>query len=733
EQLTKKDAIELLTELRQAEKAGVIREKGFGRFYANQMTAFFGFSHALFHKALYDSLPDAQKQLLHRQCFELLKGVWDRLTETKDRTMSLASKLLTHAEKCGENEFAAGVALAAANAAWETYAEAEALNMLSHVKRLAENTATPLPAKKQDELLGESLYLRSKIDQLYGRFNAALQCATEADTHFERIEQWQRCVQARNQKADVLRFQSMYERSEQEAQGALMLAERIGDRPGIATAVGRLGVINSILTNYEKALTYSISSLEIHESLGNRAGIASAMNTIGNIHQFLGAYEKALDYFARSMEIQESLGDRRGVAIALNNIGIVYTMNYEYEKSLEYYLRSLAIREPIGDKWDIAASVTNIATAYHILGANQKALEYYTRYLQIGESVDDPMITVRALGLIGNIYKSLGEYEKALEYHTRSMVIAEPFNERGWLAEVLRSMGIDHYYLGAYDKALEYLARSIEISESLGNRTNIGRATTDSGDCYCALGLYDKALDAYTRGLELGEQSGERSVLMEALNGIGKVHFAVGECKEALAYFEKAFVLAEELKVKPDRLKCLKNIGNTYRKLGDYRKSRDFLERALALAREMKLKKEEDDVLHGLELLAQDEESQIVINPKNGPLESEDEVFLRNVAAAINENMSDEKFDVEMLAQKVGMSRVQLHRKLRALTDQPASDLIRSMRLDRAMLMLKRNAATVSEAAYAVGFSDPSYFAKCFREKFGMAPSEAGEKKSNHD
>ena len=70
------------------------------------------------------------------------------------------------------------------------------------------------------------------------------------------------------------------------------------------------------------------------------------------------------------------------------------------------------------------------------------------------------------------------------------------------------------------------------------------------------------------------------------------------------------------------------------------------------------------------------------------------------------------------------MSRSQLHRKLTALTNQSPSDFIRYMRLHRAMDLLRKNAGTVSETAYAVGFSGVSYFSKCFQEQFGMLPSE---------
>ena len=69
------------------------------------------------------------------------------------------------------------------------------------------------------------------------------------------------------------------------------------------------------------------------------------------------------------------------------------------------------------------------------------------------------------------------------------------------------------------------------------------------------------------------------------------------------------------------------------------------------------------------------------------------------------------------------MSRSQLHRKLVALTAQTPTEFIRYMRLHRAMDLIKKNAGTVSEIAYSVGFSGVSYFSKCFHEQFAMLPS----------
>lgn len=103
-----------------------------------------------------------------------------------------------------------------------------------------------------------------------------------------------------------------------------------------------------------------------------------------------------------------------------------------------------------------------------------------------------------------------------------------------------------------------------------------------------------------------------------------------------------------------------------------------------------------------------------------------DEVFLKKVIQEIETRISDPKLSVEVLGQEVGMSRVQLYRKLKALTDQTPSAFIRSIRLRRAATLLEQNFGNVADAMYEVGFSNSSYFAKCFREMYGVPPSEYG-------
>ena len=102
---------------------------------------------------------------------------------------------------------------------------------------------------------------------------------------------------------------------------------------------------------------------------------------------------------------------------------------------------------------------------------------------------------------------------------------------------------------------------------------------------------------------------------------------------------------------------------------------------------------------------------------------SADEKFIAKVKQIIEGRMSDEKLGVESLADEVGLSRVQLYRKVHALTGISVNDFIRKLRLQKGAQLLYQNWGSIAEIAYEVGFSNPSYFSKCFKEQFGVNPS----------
>lgn len=111
-------------------------------------------------------------------------------------------------------------------------------------------------------------------------------------------------------------------------------------------------------------------------------------------------------------------------------------------------------------------------------------------------------------------------------------------------------------------------------------------------------------------------------------------------------------------------------------------------------------------------------------------LGSRDQTFINRLRNSIRQNMGDSDFTVERLGEEVGLSRVQLYRKVKALTGQTPVDLLKKARLERARLLVEKTDKSISEIAYEVGFTAPSYFNKCFKDEFGVNPGALREQGS---
>jgi AraC-like DNA-binding protein len=100
-----------------------------------------------------------------------------------------------------------------------------------------------------------------------------------------------------------------------------------------------------------------------------------------------------------------------------------------------------------------------------------------------------------------------------------------------------------------------------------------------------------------------------------------------------------------------------------------------------------------------------------------------EDAFLQKLYQIVEENYADEGFALPQLCQKLGMSRYQLFRKMKALIEDSPSDFIRNYRMDKSKAMLQNGEMTVSEVAWQVGFKDVAHFSKTYQATFGFSPS----------
>ena len=161
--------------------------------------------------------------------------------------------------------------------------------------------------------------------------------------------------------------------------------------------------------------------------------------------------------------------------------------------------------------------------------------------------------------------------------------------------------------------------------------------------------------------------------------------------------------------------------GKTHKIEGLVYGADDYLTKPFDL-RELKARIE--NLIQQRQTLREKYHSELRIKPSGVNLNSVDERFIKQVMEEIEKNIANEYYTVEDLATAVNFSRSQLNRKIKALTNKTSNHLIKDFRMARAKEMLEQNAASVSEIAYLVGYSNLSYFTKSFKKAFGILPSE---------
>jgi signal transduction histidine kinase/DNA-binding response OmpR family regulator len=138
------------------------------------------------------------------------------------------------------------------------------------------------------------------------------------------------------------------------------------------------------------------------------------------------------------------------------------------------------------------------------------------------------------------------------------------------------------------------------------------------------------------------------------------------------------------------------------------------------------------NLLSQQELLQKRFQKQIEVNPAEVTINSVDEKFLKQALDIVEKNIDNAAFSVEDFSRDMFMNRATLYRKIVSLTGKAPADFIRLIRLKRGAQLLAKSGMSIAEIAYEVGFTDPKYFSKMFKEEFGVLPSKyVAEKKEN--
>ena len=153
-------------------------------------------------------------------------------------------------------------------------------------------------------------------------------------------------------------------------------------------------------------------------------------------------------------------------------------------------------------------------------------------------------------------------------------------------------------------------------------------------------------------------------------------------------------------------------------------KDGDFFNEAIKLAHQLCSAAPNNQILIGSLVTKLCKNDQLTLETNSlKSLNPKEEAFLSRLIKIAEAKLTDQQFDLNQLSNEVCVSRPQLYRKVMSLTGKSPHEFIHDLRMNKALELLKQNKAGIAEIAYELGFNSPSYFTKCFTQKFGCAPS----------
>jgi CHAT domain-containing protein/tetratricopeptide (TPR) repeat protein len=408
---------------------------------------------------------------------------------------------------------------------------------------------------------------------------------------------------------------------------ALPVLRGLGDRPGEALALNRIGEVYSSLSESTKALEYLNQALTVWLAADDLRGQAQTLDDLGGAYYNLGEVGKAidtlskaltaaqgakdrgaeseiyndlgvvyadideyqaLDYNNQALTLRRATGNRRGEAITLANIGHTYYALGDEERALAYFNQAIPIMRVLGDRYDEAATLNNMAAAHSVLGDKQKALDLYARALALQTVVGDRQGQAVTLSNMGNVYKALGETRRALERSQQALSLAEAVGDLSEQAISLTRIANLHAEAGERQQALPLYNRALSLSRSAKDRRWEAMVLDDMGHIEAELGHSQKALERYEQALQLQQAVGYPGEQAETLEDIGRTYDRLGQKEKASGYYSQALELAQSVGDRFRQARILLDIASVERDRGQSLEALKTIERALALVESLR-------------------------------------------------------------------------------------------------------------------------------------------------
>jgi tetratricopeptide (TPR) repeat protein len=255
--------------------------------------------------------------------------------------------------------------------------------------------------------------------------------------------------------------------SRSEANKAIDLAEKTGNKKYIAKANVNNAYLYKEMGVYPDALSYFLTALKTYENLKDEKGMANTYNGIGLIYKEEKNYPEALKNYYSSLQHYTTANDKHGMSICYNNIGVIFRFSSDFKEALSYYQKALSIDRELNDKAGIAADMANVGNVNAGQGDTAKAMGNFKKSLDIFASIGDKANIAILTDDIGEIYLAQKNIKEAEKYLNASLTIAKNIGDLRVQTYNDRLLSEIYAYTKDFQKAYEYHVDYTSAADSL--------------------------------------------------------------------------------------------------------------------------------------------------------------------------------------------------------------------------------------------------------------------------
>jgi len=454
----------------------------------------------------------------------------------------------------------------------------------------------------------------------------------------------------------------------------------------------------------------------------------------------------SLSYAEQALVKSMQLGFKKGIAAAHNLRGFCFWTFGDNDITIEAALESIAIAEKENLQLIEGESYYILARAYMDLGEGKRARASIRKAESLVQGKDWELLS-SIYNLMGVILFIDNKTDSALYFYKKALEVGKEHSiDPANFPRIISNIG-ECYAEENPALAFGYYNEALTLARETGNTISEASITDIMGHAYLRRNDLRDAEAHFQTSLRYARSLGLRRVIRHSYAGLVSIKIQQGKSDEAITYLRSYYAVNDSL-LNSSKIRQMVEL-ETKHDLELKEQNIQLLERekeiqviwknlligliiliillsiGLYLLQQYRYRKNREMLNLEIDFLTQtvNKNKALVAPVVEGSIESYDQRLLRRAIAIVESNISDAQLTVERLAAEMNMSRASLHRKIKAISGFPPSELIRSIRLRKAAKLIVNKVDTVSQIALLVGFDDYSHFSKSFKKHFGVAPT----------